>query len=138
MGCHKQWQGVGMKGGGFVVFLFLLVCFLWGITAVVGGIRRSMQSWLRPEQPQAPEPQPAPPRTASRTAAPPTAQSHPPLVIDITPAPAAPPSHSKNASEAMATTQASLREAGELHRSGVLTDAEFEGIKARLLNSRAA
>ena len=126
-----------MKGGGFVVFLFLLVCFLWGITAVVGGIRRSMQSWLRPEPPQAPEPQPAPPRTASRTG-PSAAQIHPPLVIDVTPTPAVPSSYPKNASDSMATTLASLREASELHRSGVLTDAEFEGIKARLLNSRAA
>ena len=124
-----------MKGGGFIVFLFLLVCFLWGVTAVVGGIRRSMQSWLRPAPPEAPEPQPAPPRTASRTAAPPTAQSHPPLVIDVTPAPAVPSSYPKNASDSMATTLASLREASELHRSGVLTDAEFEGIKGQLLKN---
>ena len=120
-----------MKGGGFIVFLFLLVCFLWGVTAVVGGIRRSMQSWLRPEAPQAP----APPRPAPRTAAPPTAQSHPPLVIDVTPAPAAPSSYAKKASDSIATTLASLREASELHRSGVLTDAEFEGIKGQLLKN---
>jgi hypothetical protein len=122
-----------MKGGGFIVFLFLLVCFLWGVTSIVGGIRRSMQSWLRPEPPQAPEPQPAPPRTASRTAGVPAAPRHPPLVFDVTlPAPAAPP----NASDSMTTTLASLREASELHRSGVLTDAEFEGIKGRLLKDQ--
>ena len=125
-----------MKGGGFIVFLFLLVCFLWGITAVVGGIRRSMQSWLRPEPPEAPEPQPAPPRTTSRTAGVPASQRHRPLVIDVTPAPAAPSSPPKNASDSMATTLASLREASELHRSGVLTDAEFEGIKGQLLGGK--
>ena len=125
-----------MKGGGFIVFLFLLVCFLWGVTSIVGGIRRSMQSWLRPEPPGEPEPQPAPPRTASRTAGVPAAPRHPPLVIDVTPAPAAPSSHPKNASDSMATTLASLREASELHRSGVLTDAEFEGIKGLVLGGK--
>ena len=125
-----------MKGGGFIVFLFLLVCFLWGITAVVGGIRRSMQSWLRPEPPETPEtpePQSVPPRTAPRNAASPAAQRHLPLVIDVTPTPAASSSHSKSATDSMAATLTSLREASQLHRSGVLTDAEFAEIKAQLL-----
>ena len=124
-----------MKGGGFIVFLFLLVCFLWGITAVVGGIRRSMQSWLRPEPPEAPEPQPAPPRPP-QTAGVPAAQMRPPLVIDVAPAPVAASTQSKHAQDTVAETLASLREASQLHRSGVLTDAEFEGIKGQLLGGK--
>ena len=48
-----------MKGGGFIVFLFLLVCFLWGVTSIVGGIRRRMQAWTTPE--------PSPPQPADET-----------------------------------------------------------------------
>lgn len=29
-----------MKGGGFLILLFLLICFLWGVTSVMGGISR--------------------------------------------------------------------------------------------------
>ena len=119
-----------MKGGGFIVFLFLLFCFLWGITTVVGGIRRRMQAWTTPE------PQPAPPRAAPKTAGPYAEQLHEPRVIDVVPTPTSPSNHPKQTSDAMATTLASLRDASELHRSGVLSDAEFAGIKARLLGSQ--
>lgn len=33
-----------MKGGGFLILPFLLICFLWGITAVVGRISRAFSS----------------------------------------------------------------------------------------------
>lgn len=29
-----------MKGGGFLILLFLLICFLWGVTSVMGAISR--------------------------------------------------------------------------------------------------
>ena len=38
-----------MKGGGFIVFLFLLFCFLWGVAVVMGGISRWVQSWGTPK-----------------------------------------------------------------------------------------
>ena len=116
-----------MKGGGFIVFLFLLFCFLWGVTTVVGGIRRRMQAWTTPV------PQPAPPRAAAKAAAPSTAHGQEPLVIDAGHTTASSSNRPKQTSDAMATTLASLREASELHRSGVLSDAEFAGIKAQLL-----
>ena len=118
-----------MKGGGFIVFLFLLVCFLWGVTSIVGGIRRRIQAWTTPEPSP---PQPAPPRPP-QTAGVPAAQMRPPLVIDVAPAPVAASTQSKHAQDTVAETLASLREASQLHRSGVLTDAEFAGIKAQLL-----
>ena len=121
-----------MKGGGFIVFLFLLVCFLWGVTSIVGGIRRRMQAWTTPEPSP---PQPAPPRPP-QTAGVPAAQMRPPLVIDVAPAPVAASTQSKHAQDTVAETLASLREASQLHRSGVLTDAEFEGIKGRLLKDQ--
>ena len=119
-----------MKGGGFIVFLFLLVCFLWGVTSIVGGIRRRIQAWTTPEPSP---PQPAPPRTSPKTAGATAAQMHPPLVIDVAPAPVAASTQSKHAQDTVAETLASLREASQLHRNGVLTDAEFAGIKAQLL-----
>ncbi|MDR0217202.1 MAG: hypothetical protein LBJ15_24790 [Comamonas sp.] len=33
-----------MKGGSFLILLFLLICFLWGVTAIVGGISRAFSS----------------------------------------------------------------------------------------------
>jgi hypothetical protein len=124
-----------MKGGGFIVFLFLLFCFLWGVAVVMGGISRWVQSWGTPKpQPEPPEPQTQmSPRATPRTAGPYAAQLHQPLVIDVTPTPTSPSNHPKPTSDAMATTLASLREASELHRTGVLSDAEFGKIKAQLL-----
>ena len=59
-----------MKGGGFVVFLFLLVCFLWGVASVVGGIRRKLDSWSTPAPPEpAPPPSRAPPTDTARASA---------------------------------------------------------------------
>ena len=46
-----------MKGGGFLVFLFLLFCFLWGIAAIMGGLREAVRSWFA--KPIAPMPAPA-------------------------------------------------------------------------------
>jgi len=127
-----------MKGGGFIVFLFLLFCFLWGVAVVMGGISRWVQSWGTPKpQPAPPEPQAQmPPRAAPRAAGPYATQRQEPLVIDVAPASAPLPFHAKPAQEGMASTLASLREASQLHRSGVLSDAEFEEIKARLLGHR--
>lgn len=57
-----------MKGGGFLVLLFLLFCFLWGVSSIFGGIRKT----LNPSK----APQPLPLRVPDRfeTAAPTPAQ----------------------------------------------------------------
>lgn len=44
-----------MKGGGFVILLFLLFCFLWGVTSVFGGIRKSLAPKAPPPLPRVPE-----------------------------------------------------------------------------------
>jgi len=124
-----------MKGGGFIVFLFLLFCFLWGVAVVIGGISRWVQSWSTPKpQPAPPEPQAQmPPRAAPRAAGPYATQRQEPLVIDVAPASTHLSHHAKPAPQDMTATLASLRDASQLHRSGVLSDAEFAEIKAQLL-----
>ena len=124
-----------MKGGGFIVFLFLLFCFLWGVAVVMGGISRWVQSWSTPKpQPAPPEPQAQmPPRAAPRAAGPYATQRQEPLVIDVASASTHLSHHAKPAPQDMTATLASLREASQLHRSGVLSDAEFAEIKAQLL-----
>jgi hypothetical protein len=64
-----------MKGGAFLILLFLLICFLWGVAAIVGGIRNAVRSWFsRSETPAtpiappiaAPIPPPAPMQASSQ------------------------------------------------------------------------
>ena len=44
-----------MKGGAYLILLFLLICFLWGVAAIVGGIRNTVRSWFsRAETPSTP------------------------------------------------------------------------------------
>lgn len=59
-----------MKGGSFLVLLFLLFCFLWGVSSIFGGIRKAMapkKSLRKPSDALPPSPQ-APPGTPSAAA----------------------------------------------------------------------
>ncbi len=38
-----------MKGGGFLVLLFLLFCFLWGVSSIFGGIRKTLNPKKAPQ-----------------------------------------------------------------------------------------
>jgi hypothetical protein len=39
-----------MRGGGFLILLFLFICFICGVNSVVGGIRKFFQSNTTPEK----------------------------------------------------------------------------------------
>lgn len=115
-----------MKGGGFIVFLFLLVCFLWGVTAVVGGMRATVRSWFSRAEPAGPsldmpsaqiyEAGPAAPvaqKTALANSTQETASKAVPLRGDV----------------------GELRELFALFRQGALTREEYEQFKQHLLSA---
>lgn len=108
-----------MRGGGFLILLFLLLCFLWGVASVIGSIRNAIPSRR------------SIPKTNSST------QPMPTFVPDQ--APGSPihgdavPQPSEQA--IMADTLEHLQQIHELHKSGALTDTEFVQIKARLIQN---
>lgn len=96
-----------MKGGSFLVMLFLLACFLWGVGSVVGGIRSGLSSRLAGKSSHKP------------------AQS-----IGMSEIPGL---SSPVPNDAVDRGLLRLREASQLHKSGALNDNEFSRVKARLL-----
>ena len=112
-----------MKGGGFLVFLFLLFCFLWGIAAIMGGLREAVRSWFA--KPSAPMPAPAArqvPRAQEQT------------IADVITLPSVQPSPPVKPRE-VSNPVAELRNLYELYQLGALSKAEFEAMKQRLLKS---
>ncbi len=94
--------------------------------------RRQQRRWAAQDDPNAaPPPAPPPPPPPPQYAAP--AHAAQPYAQPPAPAPAPPPNPTPAAS--MADRLAQLKELGELLSAGVLTQAEFEQQKARILNS---
>ena len=110
-----------MKGGGFLVLLFLLFCFLWGISAIVGGLREAVRSWFA--KPNVPEPDSRPVHRP---------QEH--VIQDVI---ALPPRAQHNPTKPLETSNpvTELRNLYELHQLGALSKDEFEAMKQRLLES---
>lgn len=112
-----------MKGGGIVflvIFIFLFICFVWGVASVVGNARNAIKA----------------------------KRSNPKADRALTPAPTFTPSqmpntpiHGGTAPQAnpqttdMAGALEHLQKIHELHRSGALTDAEFAQLKAKLIQN---
>lgn len=111
-----------MKGGGIVllvILIFLFICFVWGVSSVIGSIRDAISSK----------------RSISTTN--PSTQPMPTFVPDPTPVSPihgdAVPQPSEQA--IMADTLEHLRQSHELHKNGALTDTEFVQIKTRLIQN---
>lgn len=110
-----------MKGGGIVflvIFIFLFICFVWGITSVVNKARDAIQSRhadLKDNQ---------------------TPQSRPTWVPNQTPSPSinddGTPEPTQNAPN---QTLEQLERIGKLRREGTLTEEEFIHIKKYLINN---
>ena len=101
-------EGQFVKGGSFLVLLFLLACFLWGVGSIVGGIRSGLSS-----------------RLAQKSSSRMPAESIGSAEMS---------GHSSPVSnDALDRGLLRLREASQLYQSGVLTDHEFSSVKARLL-----
>ena len=109
-----------MKGGGFVVFLFLLVCFLWGVTAVVGSLRASVRSWFSKPEPVGSSPDI--PSTQAHDASPPASAAQKTAITHGLQVP------SPKATSLQRDIDA-LRALFALHQQGVLTQQEFEQFK---------
>ena len=119
-----------MKGGGFLVFLFLLFCFLWGIAAIVGGLREAVTSWFSRPQRQEPPARPSRPQHTQ--------------VQDVTPLRPAPASNSqapepepppKPDSKAHGNPGTEIKSLFELYQLGALSKEEFEVIKQKILKN---
>ena len=111
-----------MKGGGIVllvIFVFLFICFMWGVFSVIGSIRDAIPSRR------------AIPKTNPSTQPTPTFVPEPtpgsPIHGDAVPQP--------SEQSIMAYTLEHLQQIHELHKSGALTDTEFVQIKARLIQN---
>ena len=105
-----------MKGGGFLILLFLLICFLWGITAVVGRISRAFSS-KGESRPQARQPvlaqkwEPEPPMPEQSALA----------------------ATEKSKHDNLGHTLAQLERISKLRKEGALTEDEFALIKTKLI-----
>jgi len=89
-------------------------------SAVAGRVNhRQQQKWAGQSQPQYEEPQYAPP---------------PPQYVEPTPVYAAPPAPAPAAAPEPDRMD-QLKQLGELHAQGILTDEEFASEKAKILNS---
>ncbi|WP_367066883.1 hypothetical protein [Oryzisolibacter sp. LB2S] len=102
-----------MKGGGFIVIVFLLICFLWGVTSIVGGIRKL----ITPKQAS----------LSKRHNSDDETGTHP---INTHPAqnPTAGPQNDE-----MAHTLDQLQKASDLHRDGLLSDEQLQEIKSKIV-----
>jgi hypothetical protein len=97
-------------------------------SSVHGRVQRRQQTrWAAQDQAQAGVPAPPPPGPDPVPAQP--QQAYPEPVLPP-PAPAAAPAQPADMSERLAQ----LKQLGELHQAGVLTQDEFEQQKARILN----
>lgn len=102
-----------MKGGSIVVlviFVFLFICFVWGIASIVGSARDTVKSK----------------HSASRGD---PVQSSPEVVQPLIQKPY------PCKQDVIANTLEHLQKIGELHSQGVLTAEEFVQIKAKLIQS---
>jgi len=96
-------------------------------TVVSNGVSRRQQGrWAAQEQQQAPPPQAPPPAPVQATAAPPVA---PEPVGATVPVAEAPPV------DEMDAKLEQLQRLGELKAQGILTDAEFDAQKSKILGS---
>jgi predicted PurR-regulated permease PerM len=87
-----------------LVLLFFLFCFVWGITIVVNKIHKNIKSWLSQENKNKQKMEPK--------------QE---MVLKTQPSDHVSMEHILN----------HIKQAGDLHRNGILIDEEFERIKAR-------
>jgi hypothetical protein len=111
-------------------------------TAVVAGTatavsnrvsRRQAGRWADQDQQQSAQPQQAYQEPPPQQYAPPPAYAQPaPVYVQAVPV-EPPPASAPPAAEDMSSKLAQLQQLGELKAQGILTDAEFEAQKARIL-----
>lgn len=109
-----------MKGGGFLILLFLLICFLWGVTSVVGRITQA----FKPQRNNKPDS-----KSVVEVKTKQVNQPEPHSTAEISPTPEA----SQPSSPRLNETLEQLERLHKLHQDGVLTAVEFAQMKAKLL-----
>ena len=121
-----------MKGGGIVfliIFVFLFICFIWGITSVVGKVRDAISSKRTQSQDDV-----LPPHSSIQT---PTAVPEP--IIQITPIHPAPPTDAAEVKNPKTNDFGPLLEQleqiGKIRKEGTLTEEKFQQIKKTLISS---
>ncbi len=107
-----------MKGGGFLILLFLLICFLWGVTSVVGRISRIFSS-KRDRELQ-----------TEKTVLSQELEPEPPIQEQ---SPLAAPERPRK--KDLDHTLAQLERINKLRNEGVLTEEEFLQIKVKLIQA---
>lgn len=131
-GYYSHPRGGRMKGGGIVfliIFVFLFICFIWGITSVVGKVRDAISSKRTQSQDDV-----LPPHPSIQT---PTSVPEP--IIQITPIPPAPPTDAAEVktpkTNDFGPLLEQLEQIGKLRKEGTLTEEEFQQIKKTLISS---
>lgn len=92
-----------MKGGGFLVFIFLLFCLLFGAGMVINAIGNIFKRWRNKDEPKQPQETPV---------------QLPVMQSTIDP---------------LAETLRQIREASELHKTGAISAEEFLLLKQKIL-----
>lgn len=115
------------------VFLLLLFCFLWGVGTLFGNAKEATERWSerRNTQPDKPKPaRPEPPRQLANATE---------ITVIETPCETGPAADAQTCTPTqkespMSAALAQLREADALREKGVITLAEFEDIKKKILD----
>ena len=122
-----------MKGGGIVllvIFVFLFICFVWGISSVVGNVRNAIQSKQTRSKDADPD---KPISSLSSKQMPKSSESAASKQSDPHQATSHPLEESAARLDAMARTLEHLQKITEMHQQGILTDQEFAKIKSKLI-----
>lgn len=112
-----------MKGGGIVVlviFIFLFLCFIWGIASVVGGAREKIQAKSKKIKSFCPSKSDP---TSSPTPMPGDFQTKDGADVAMA-----------DEKKSMSHILEHLEKLSQLHKDGSLTDKEFSKLKEKLIN----
>lgn len=118
-----------MKGGGLlivvfvIVFVFLFICSLWGISAIVGGIRNAFSSKPEPED------------ISQARQSMQEQKAEPPIPTPLSPPIAAEKSatQAKSWQDDIDHSLEQLERIGQLRKEGILMEEEFVQFKQKLL-----
>lgn len=130
-----------MKGGGIVflaIFVFFVICFIWGIASIIGNARDAIQSKRTKPKDDYPDrtiPSLAAERMPKSSASATSQNNAPPSEFDVYHKMAHTLDKSAADFYAIAHTLEHLKALDKLYKDGALTDDEFKDLKNKIIQN---